>query len=97
MKWYSRSNLANVKSNWNMKVIAINDSPIPESGYHHNGVYIDRAYYLGDIFEVYDKPKWGKDYLIIYHHKLKENMDVNPENFISLEEWREQKLNELGI
>lgn len=86
-----------------MKVIAISDSPkltdifLEESDFQYNGLYVDRAYYKGDIFEVYDRPTMGKDYLIIYHHKLKTNMDVNPENFISLEEWRERQLNKIGI
>lgn len=82
-----------------MKVIAINDAPIPERGYLHNGVYYDRAYYKGNIFEVYDMTgtTWGRDYLIIYHDKLETTMDVDPNNFITLEEWRNQKLDKLGI
>ena len=80
-----------------MRVIAINDAPIPQRGYYHNGVYMDRAYYKGNIFQVYDKPIHPNDYLIIYHHILEMNMDVDPSNFITLEEWREMKINELGI
>ena len=37
-----------------MKVIAINDAPIPKNGYSSNGVYLDRAYYKGDIFDSYE-------------------------------------------
>ena len=68
-----------------MKVIAINDAPLPQNR-------DNRAYYVGDIFEVYDK---RKSYLIIYNHKLEVNMDVNPDNFITLEEWREIQLNKI--
>lgn len=83
-----------------MKVIAINDAPIPERGYNHKGVYYERAYLKGDIFEVYDRHSWNshdKAYLIICHDKLETTMDVDPNNFITLEEWRNQKLNKLGI
>ena len=76
-----------------MKVIAINDAPLPQN----MRFFERRSYYVGDIFEVYDKSRCGNDYLIIYNHKLEVNMDVNPDNFITLEEWRERKLTELGI
>jgi hypothetical protein len=79
-----------------MKVIAINDAPIPNRGYHHNGVYYDRAYYKGNIFEVYDRSTWGtEDHLIIYHDKLETTMDVDPENFITLEEYRDKKIDKI--
>lgn len=79
-----------------MKVIAINDAPIPQRGYYHNGVYMDRAYYKGNIFQVYDITLTkSTDYLIIYHHILEMNMDVDPSNFISIEEYREQQLNKI--
>lgn len=71
-----------------MKVIAINDAPLPQN----MSFFERRAYYVGDIFEVYDK---RKSYLIIYNHKLEVNMDVNPDNFITLEEWREIQLNKI--
>lgn len=77
-----------------MKVIAIADAPIPKKGYYHNGVYINRAYYKGNIFQVYDKPIHN-DYLIIYHHILEMNMDVDPSNFISIEEYREKQLDKI--
>jgi hypothetical protein len=76
-----------------MKVIAINDSPLPE-----------RAYYKGDVFEIYDGPyimlnrrRRTEEYLIIYHDKLKMPMDVDTRNFITLREHREIKLKVLGI
>ena len=74
-----------------MKVIAINDAPLPERGYYHKGVYIERAYYKGDIFEAY----WQNTLLIIYH-QIGE-MEVSEENFISVEEFRNQKLEQIGI
>jgi hypothetical protein len=82
-----------------MKVIAINDAPIPRSHpYYHNGVYYERAYHKGDVFEIYDGSMFRtEDYLIIYHDKLEITMDVDPKNFITLIEHRENKLNELGI
>jgi hypothetical protein len=80
-----------------MKVIAINDAPF-RSPHHHNGVYYERAYCKGDIFEVYDRSTWGtEDHLIIYHDKLETTMDVNPDNFITLEDYREQQIDKLGI
>jgi hypothetical protein len=79
-----------------MKVIAINDAPIPRRGYHHNGIYIERAYYKGDIFEVCDRLTWGtEDHLIIYHDKLETTMDVDPENFINLVEHRDKKIDNI--
>lgn len=81
-----------------MKVIAINDAPIPQKGYYHNGVYYERAYYKGDVFEIYDGSMFKtEDYLIIYHDKLGITMDVDTKNFITLIEHRENKLKELGI
>ncbi len=83
-----------------MKVIAINDAPLSTKGYTHKNKYYERAYYLGDTFEVYDSPNnhipgVPNDYLIIYHDKLETNMDVDPKNFITLREYREKQLNKL--
>jgi hypothetical protein len=75
-----------------MKVIAINDAPTPKNGYHSNGVYLDRAYYKGDIFESYET--FGK-YLVILHHKLGTEMEVDSNNFITLEEYRNQQLDKI--
>ncbi len=76
-----------------MKVIAINDSTLPE-----------RPYYKGDVFEIYDGPyimlrrrRRTEDYLIIYHDELEITMDVDTRDFITLREHREIKLKELGI
>jgi hypothetical protein len=79
-----------------MKVIAIRDAPKPGRDYYHNGIYIERAYYKGDIFEVHDRSTWGtEDHLIIYHNKLETTMDVDPERFITLEEHRDKKINKI--
>ncbi len=81
-----------------MKVIAIKDAPIPERGYTHKGKHYERAYYKGDVFEIYDAPMFRtEEYLIIYHDKLEITMDVNTKNFITLREHREIKLEQLGI
>jgi hypothetical protein len=80
-----------------MKVIAIKDAPIPERGYTHKGKHYERAYYEGDVFEIYDVPMFNEEYLIIYHDKLEITMDVNTKNFITLREHREIKLEQLGI
>lgn len=94
-----------------MKVMAINDAPTPLKGYYHNGVYHERAYYKGDVFEIYDSGenleldtrlsngniRVGGYYLIIYHDRFQTTMYVDTDNFINLREHRERKLNELGI
>lgn len=82
-----------------MKVIAINDAPKPvsETGWKHNGVYMDRAYYKGDIFEVSNSISHTSDFFIIYHHKLGTDMEVSMNNFMTLTDWREKKLDSLGI
>lgn len=81
-----------------MKVIAINDAPIPQRGYYHKGVYYERAYYKGDVFEIYDASMFRtEDFLIIYHDKLEITMDVDTKNFITLREHRENKLKVLGL
>lgn len=92
-----------------MKVIAINDAPLPENGYYSNGVYLDRAYYKGDIFDVLsdnigvkstewtwqDEPSSPNDWLVIYHDKLNVEMEVRTSNFITLDEFRNKKINEI--
>ena len=87
-----------------MKVIAINDAPTPKNGYSRlqlgtsNGVYLDRAYYKGDIFESYetfDDERVNKVYLVIWHDKLGAEMDVDPNNFMILEDYRDMKLDTL--
>ena len=80
-----------------MKVIAINDAPTPKNGYSSNGVYLDRAYYKGDIFTVTEDGfnKMGGSHIIIWHDKLDAEMDVDANNFISLEEYRDMKLDTL--
>ena len=81
-----------------MKVIAINDAPTPKNGYHSNGVYLDRAYYKGDIFECHEdnEPFLEKGQaMVILHHKLGAEMEVDSNNFITLEEYRNQQLDKI--
>ncbi len=76
-----------------MKVIAIKDAPITKHGFTHRGKFYDKAYSEGDVFDIWDNP--NADYLEIYHDKLEITMDVDPDNFITLREYREQQLNKL--
>jgi hypothetical protein len=79
-----------------MKVIAISDAPLTERGYIHKGKNYERAYYKGDVFEIYDGSMFRtEDYLIIYHDKLEITMDVDAERFITLEEHRDKKINKI--
>ncbi len=85
-----------------MKVIAIKDAPITKNGFTHKGKFYDKAYSEGDVFVVYDSPNYHipgvpNDYLIICHDKLETTMDVDPDNFITLREHRENRLKDLGI
>lgn len=79
-----------------MKVIAIKDAPDPSSLKLINllNSAYDRAYYKGDIFEVYEP---GRDWLIINHHIFGITMAVKNQNFITLEEYREKKFEQLEI
>jgi hypothetical protein len=79
-----------------MKVIAIKDAPTPERGYTYKEKYYEKAYYIGDVFEVCDVGGFAGN-LIIYHDKLVTTMVVDPKRFITLREYREIKLKELGI
>jgi hypothetical protein len=76
-----------------MKVIAIKDACLVIGGYTHKGKFYDKAYSEGDVFDIWDNP--NADYLEIYHDKLEITMDVDPDNFITLREYREQQLNKL--
>ncbi len=76
-----------------MKLIAIKDAPITKHGFTHRGKFYDKAYSEGDVFDIWDNP--NADYLEIYHDKLEITMDVDPDNFITLREYREQQLNKL--
>lgn len=80
-----------------MKVISIKDAPIPENGYYSNGVYLDRAYYKGDVFDLsYLNNDWGsKGSIVIWHDKLQVQMEVDSNSFITLEEWRNSQINKI--
>ena len=75
-----------------MKIIAIKDSNITKKKWP-NGTH--QAYYIGDIFDIV---KWDYEYKrIVYKDGIHEHLVITKENFVSLEEWRELQLNELGI
>jgi hypothetical protein len=77
-----------------MKVIAIKDAPIRDLGYMSNGVFYSRLYNKGDIFEAfYEQDK--KINLIIQHDKFNADIQVDPDNFVDLDEWRESKINQV--
>jgi hypothetical protein len=81
-----------------MKVIAINDAPTPKNGYSSNGVYLDRAYYKGDIFDSYETfgdERVTKVFMVIWHDKLGTEMEVDSKNFIKLEEHRNQQIDKI--
>jgi len=81
-----------------MKVIAINDEPTPKNGYSSNGVYLDRAYYKGDIFDSYETfgdERVTKVFMVIWHDKLGAEMEVDSKNFIKLEEHRNQQIDKI--
>lgn len=77
-----------------MKVIAINDAPLREVIYY-NSVYLDRAYYKGNIFKVTEDGFNKISRIIIWHDKLDVEMDVDANNFITLEEYRNKQLNKI--
>jgi hypothetical protein len=93
-----------------MRVIAIKDAPIvvhPPSVRHvtsskwsklrdENGT--EQAYKVGDIFDLSKKHsdlKNHRTYMVIFNHHIGSYMEVNYENFISLDEYRENQINEL--
>ena len=80
-----------------MKVIAINDAPIPSSDPYltSSGIYLDRAYYKGDIFECIDDDEVSTNHILIYHNIIGCKMEVTKSNFMSLDNWRESKINEI--
>jgi hypothetical protein len=79
-----------------MKVIAINDAPTPENGYYSRGIYLDRAYHKGDIFECQEESKPAyTGYMIIWHDKLEAEMEVDSNNFITLEEYRNSQIDKI--
>ncbi len=81
-----------------MKVIAIKDATIADISICVNDAYYERAYLKGEVFSVFDYYcDDGNYFLIIYQHRLKMNISVDPNKFMILEEYRHKKLEELGI
>jgi hypothetical protein len=88
-----------------MRVIAIKDAPIvsPTKLVKINNVFKkvtfnNTAYKVGDIFELskeYSDPNYHRTYMVIFNHHIGSYMEVNYENFITLDEHRENQINEL--
>ena len=86
-----------------MRVIAIKDAPIvsPTKLVKINNVFKkvtfnNTAYKVGDIFDLsksYSDPNYHR--MVIFNHHIGSYMEVNYENFISLDEYRENQINEL--
>ena len=81
-----------------MRVIAIKDAPIVDSKLSawtkKNG--LTQAYKVGDIFDLsksYSDPNYHR--MVIFNHHIGSYMEVNYDNFIPLEEHRENQINEL--
>jgi hypothetical protein len=73
-----------------MRVIAIKDAPIVDPH--------EWAYKVGDIFDVsksYSDSNHHRTYMVIFNHHIGSYMEVNYENFISLDEYRDNQINEL--
>ena len=78
-----------------MKVIAINNAPNVDTKIDCSWAKkfnIERAYYKGDIFNT--SPEYNK-LLVIFNHYVNEWMEVNKDNFITLEQWREKQINKI--
>ena len=88
-----------------MRVIAIKDAPIvpPTKLVKINNVFKkitfnNTAYKVGDIFDLsksYSDPNYHRTYMVIFNHHVGSYMEVNYDNFISLDEHRENQINEL--
>lgn len=76
-----------------MKVVAIRDAIITNKKWP-NGTH--RAYYRGDIFDTSD---WlGTDEKsIVYKNGPYDKLFITGENFVTIEEWRELQLKDLGV
>ena len=76
-----------------MKVIAIQDAPNIWSTISWAKKFnIERAYQKGDIFETHKKYKNG---LVIFNHHINKPMEVNSDNFITLDDYRMIKINQI--
>jgi len=76
-----------------MKVIAIQNAPNIDTTISWAKEFnIERAYQKGDIFETHKKYKNG---LVIFNHYINKPMEVNPDNFITLDDYRMIKINQI--
>ena len=76
-----------------MKVIAIQDAPNIDTTISWAKEFnIERAYQKGDIFETHKKYKNG---LVIFNNYINKPMEVNPDNFIKLDDYRMIKINQI--
>lgn len=81
-----------------MKVIAIKDSPLLPGGFSFRGKTIDRAYTKGDIFIVSDRDRGQHTQEeILIEHPIFGVMACRRSSFMSLEEFRQIKLEQLEI
>lgn len=88
-----------------MRVIAIKDAPIVPltklvkiNNVFKKVNFNNTAYKVGDIFELskeYSDPNYHRTYMVIFNHHIGSYMEVNYENFITLDEHRENQINEL--
>jgi hypothetical protein len=69
------------------KVISIQDSKVGESG--------QTAYFKGQIFELLDR-EWPFDWeIVIWNHNFGFEMVCSSKNFVSLPEWRLQRIRQI--
>ena len=82
-----------------MKVIAIKDSPLLPGVFSCRGKTFDRAYSKGDIFVVSDRDRGHhtQEEILIEHPLIGDVMVCKRSNFMSLEEFRQIKLEQLEI
>jgi hypothetical protein len=77
-----------------MKVIAIKEAPNIDTTISWAKKFnIDRAYQKADIFET--KNENFQNDPVIFNYHINDFMHVNPENFQSLEDYREKQLDSI--
>lgn len=74
-----------------MKAIAIKDAPLVECHWSVKNK-IDKAYKIGDIFEVESNDSFG---FVIYNTYIKESMFVNRDSFTLLDTYRDEQINKI--
>ena len=71
------------------KIVCINNKPIPGSGSGKNQSLTE-----GKVYETYDRPDYND--VCVINDKGNE-VNYSSTRFIKLEDWRNKKLNQLGI